>query len=117
MRLEDIDGDVYASESLLEALAASQPAPAAGGLSPRAVIDGREVGLIRGFTFDGSQLEVTFSASIDPLSLLTDASIYAKLEISDRQLSRTFLIQSVSCDIVSQTCTVTAIHSREVSLG
>ena len=116
MRLEDIDGDVYASESLLEALVVSQLVPPAGGLSPRAIIDGREVGLIRGFTFDGSRLEVTFSAFIDPLSLLIDASIYTKLEISDRQLSRTFLIQSVSCDIASQICTVTAIHSREVSL-
>ena len=114
MRLEDIDGDIYASEGLLEALGKSQSAKEATGLSPHAVIGGKDVGLIKGFAYDTSQLSITFVATADPFGLLAE-SINATLEISDRQLSRVFLIQSVSCDIASQICTVTAIHNREVS--
>lgn len=112
MKLEDIDGDVYITESLLETLKSSSPISSS---SPKytVIVDGRPIGTLKAFKSSPPILEVEFNLSVDPGTLLMSIA-GREVKIAGLELGLPYVIGEVSCNVETLRCTVKAIHIEEV---
>ena len=109
MTLEDIDGDVYASDALLDilAIAESNQVP-----SYVVKIAGKTIGKAKSFKFSNRKLRLTFSSIVNPYDLLKHAIVGDEVMIDGIKLPNIFCLSSVKCDIENGFCVVKAISGQ-----
>ena len=112
MRLEDIDGEVYITDSLLESLREQKPATTS---SPKytVVVENQKVGSLRSYKSCPPIMEIEFDCAIDPGLLITKVS-GKKITVTGIDLGFTYTVGEVSCNIETLRCNVKAIHIEEV---
>jgi len=112
MKLEDIDGELYITESLLESLREQKPAPSA---SPKytVIVNDRPVGLLKSFKSSPPLLELEFDCTTDPGTLIERVS-GGWVRVSGMDLGLTHRVGEVSCNVETLRCAVKAIHIEEV---
>jgi len=108
VRLTEIDGDLYVSDSLLAEL--EKEAPTAATSESAAVVYAGEqfVGVLTGFSFSSSSLEVHCDCLVPPLDLLS-VSPDALLRIEGGPSIGDYLIKEISCDIQHSRCSLKSI--------
>ena len=108
MRLTEIDGDLYVSDSLLAELEA-QPDTRVDDPSPTFVYAGeRVIGSLMGFTIGGGFLEVRCVCLIPPLELLSVPS-GVPVRIDGAELVKGYTLKEISCDVQGSHCTLKSI--------
>ena len=112
MKVEEIDGDVYSTESLLVTQKSSSPISSS---SPKytVIVDDRPIGTLKAFKSSPPILEVEFNLSVDPGTLLMSIA-GREVKIAGLELGLPYVIGEVSCNVETLRCTVKAIHIEQV---
>lgn len=112
MKLEDIDGDVYITDSLLETLKSSEE-PKSPSPKYTVVVGGKPVGILKSFKSSPPLLEVEFESTLDP-ALLIPTAAGGEVGIIGFELGLTYRVGEISCNVETLRCLVKAIHIEEV---
>jgi hypothetical protein len=108
VKLEEIDGDVYMSQSLIEKSSAKTESAERGIVS----IGNIEVGKITSISMNSSDLsQIEFEFDVDPFSFVMDA-YQKKVKISGVNSPYIFTIYEIRCDIETKRCALSTIHSK-----
>jgi hypothetical protein len=113
MKLEDIDGEVYMTDSLLESL---QDKKQVTNSTPKytVVVDNSPVGLLKSFKSSPPLLELEFDTAIDPGKLI--GKIAGKhVLVQGMELGLSYVIGEISCNVETLRCALKAIHIQEVT--
>jgi len=112
MKLEDIDGEVYITDSLLESLKGPPTAPLT---APKyTVIAGNEpVGVLRAFKSSPPLLELEFDVTVDPGSLVPKIA-GKEVSVSGIDFGLSHRVGEIACNVETLRCNVKAIHIEEV---
>lgn len=112
MKLEDIDGELYITESLLESLR-EQKTTTRDSPKYTVVVGDSQVGVLKSFKSHPPLLELDFECTIDPGSLVRKLS-GSYVRVSGMDLGLSYQIGEVSCNVETLRCSVKAIHIEEV---
>lgn len=112
MKLEDIDGELYITESLLESLRDQKPASRE---SPKytVIVNELPVGILKSFKSSPPLLELEFDCTTDPGTLIRRVA-GGYVRVSGMDLDLTHRVGEVSCNVETLRCAVKAIHIEEV---
>jgi len=112
MRLEDIDGDLYITESLLESLRVQKPTPSS---SPKytVLISDSPVGTLKTFKSSPPLLELELDLTVDPGSIDSIAS-GKRVTVSGMEFGLAHYVGEIACNVETSRCTMKAIHIEEV---
>ena len=113
MRLEDIDGEVYMTDSLLESLQDNKQINPA---TPKytVIVDESPVGVLKSFKSSPPLLELEFDLTIDPGRLI--GRIAGKqVTVRGMELGLSYVIGEISCNVETLRCALKAIHIEEVT--
>jgi len=112
MKLEDIDGDVYITDSLLEALKSSEPERPT--FTKYTVTTGETpIGLLKSFKSSPPILELEFETAIDPGRLISELA-GRPVSVAGMNFGLEYVVGEVSCNVETLRCSVKAIHIEEV---
>jgi hypothetical protein len=113
MKLEDIDGEVYITDSLLESL---KNPPVVPLVTPKyTVIAGDEpVGTLKVFKSSPPLLELEFETSVDPGSLVLKLA-GREISVSGIDFGAAHRVGEIACNVETSRCSVKAIHIEEVT--
>lgn len=108
MKLAEIDGNVYVSESLLGEF--EKESQTNEYVNKRSLVysDNLLIGELLGFTFDGYHLAVHSKCLLDPISLLS-ISKGSTLKIKGEVDSKNFIIEEISYDVQQLSCSLKSI--------
>jgi len=108
VRLTEIDGDVYVSDSLLPELEAKAPETPRAESAAIVYAGDAIVGLLTGFNFDSNSLEVHCDCLAPPLDLLA-IPLDVSLRIDGGPPIRDYIIKEITCDIQHSRCSLKSI--------
>ena len=110
MKLAEIDGNVYVSDSLLEEFENESQTDRQIDKQSLVYAENLLIGELLGFTFDGYHLTVQSKCSINPISLLS-ISKGSILKIKGEIESKNFIIEEVSYNVQQLSCSLKSILS------
>lgn len=111
MKLEDIDGEVYITDSLKESLQASIETSSFQKYT--VTVGSTAVGVLKGYRSYPPVIEIDFECTTDPGTLITLVA-GQRLSIAGIDLGFDYSIGEVSCNIETLRCKLRAIHIEEV---
>lgn len=112
MKLEDIDGEVYITDSLLESLKGPSSTPL---VAPKytVVVDDEPVGILKLFKSSPPLLELEFEVTIDP-GILVSKIAGREITVSGMDFGFAYKVGEIACNIETLRCSAKAIHIEEV---
>jgi hypothetical protein len=108
VKLEEIDGEVLMTDSLLEKLTVKNE-------KIEIFIEEEKVGDVKSIKFCGNVADIEFQCSVSPLSLL-EKSFRKRFSISKTNIFENFFIEEVSITFDSKRCLLKTIHRIEVKI-